>query len=1018
MNAKIQLGKTEAAKQSLAFLTEIANFSLQKSRQASEVNITRGNNSPNASSERVEIAERIIAASPILEAFGNAKTSRNPNSSRFGKWMVLNFDKQNVIHSSNIVSYLLEKSRVTQRDPKERNYHVFYQLLRGLPSDGLEEYEMTRNTRDYRFLVATGDEEAIDLNDFRNFNELHQSFLTMGFTKEEISQIYKLTLGVLELGNVVFRPSRDGESSEISNMDPVHRAAKKLGVNPDILGYSLCHRSIESGHKTRKSITTIPLKVQKAQEARDTLARTIYEKLFLEIIHGINSKSKEGGANGPTSMTDRCIGLLDIFGFEIFVENSFEQLCINYCNEMLQNHFNFVIFIAEKNLYDQEGIKCDTFEFKDNINVIKDIELLFKALDEEGRIPNGTSKTWFDKMRRGGFKSSYVSFPPRRQGDIFVVKHYAGDVDYNTMGFLEKNVETINNDLVGTMTGSNDPMILKMFTRSEEPLSPRDDYGGGGASRRQSASSSLNNRSLSWRFQNQLQSLMGMLKKTQSHFIRCIKSNDSCKSQLFESPIIYRQLIYSGVFEVVKIQQSGLPCRMPHLDFIERFKCLSSSKVRYTGIRTSTELVKWLIQNKVVDLSMSKPGRSMIFLKSHEQRALETKRDELLMKSSSRISCFLLMRHVRFHFRAIRQYYRDFKAGNASLLSEPATIAYMSLSEKCEDLHRLLRRSTLEHVIKKMKRELDFLDQRVELIKDAGYRMTIRSQEGVLSLDEVMERAIQLELLWHPVIISCKDRIDNYQRTLIFMDIVAKTYTEQEEILKSGGRPTDTMNSLSMDDVIKGISMLEEYLDFVPMGRETLEAALDHQNRVMEENEHLLQPIEIFYHNAVTQYDPATGNIDFKFGDEGFSSYTQLKEIIQTYGGSYEFLCADTAVLFEDCRCFIKLMEDYVSTEDATSALDWIKHSACSRQGNEVFKTQLPEFEKWAEIQLSPSKLNELLIIGPIPRIDVPPQINNVKYDEVEKLINKLKVLTEPSPIIVKTIAAGEWIVKVMLILS
>lgn len=207
----------------------------------------------------------------------------------------------------------------------------------------------------------------MNLDDAAQYSETEAAFTEMGFSQLETHTILKVVCGILQLGNVCFTPINDGEGSEVANPAVVESISELLCVNPQILTYALSNRSIES----RKSMIAIVLNPQKACESRDSLARQLYDKVFLAIIHTINSKSR---MSDDGVEYDRCIGLLDIFGFEIFVENSFEQVCINYCNEMLQNHFNFVIFTAEKNLYLQEGIVCETIEFRDNIDVIREIE--------------------------------------------------------------------------------------------------------------------------------------------------------------------------------------------------------------------------------------------------------------------------------------------------------------------------------------------------------------------------------------------------------------------------------------------------------------------------------------------------------------------------------------------------------------------------------------------------------------------------------------------------------------------
>jgi myosin X len=353
-------GKTEATKGCLSFLTAVAD----------DVSVT------SAAGTKVDIAGRIIAASPVLEAFGNAKTVKNPNSSRFGKWMELRFNKRNGLEGSVITSYLLEKSRVTRRDSKERNYHIFYQLLRGLNLAEHPEWGLVRDTSAYKYLERPGLGEAPDLNDSEGFAETIQAFSEMGFTKDETTDILRLVAAILHLGNIEFMEQNGGEASAVktTNHAATH-AAILLSVEGQTLSRTLTHRSMVSG--TKRSVIVIQLKPELAADTRDSLARAIYDKLFKYIITNINSKAgSRAGTDGG-----RSIGLLDIFGFEIFPVNSLEQLCINYCNEMLQNHFNFVIFTAEKALYVAEGIICDTIEFKDNIPIIHDIERLFKVPD-------------------------------------------------------------------------------------------------------------------------------------------------------------------------------------------------------------------------------------------------------------------------------------------------------------------------------------------------------------------------------------------------------------------------------------------------------------------------------------------------------------------------------------------------------------------------------------------------------------------------------------------------------------
>lgn len=530
-----------------------------------------------------------------------------------------------------------QKSRVTQRDPKERNYHIFYQLLRSGSTDMLQEIQLDArpHTTDYKYLCMGAPKEAKDLKDAENFQEMFDAFLDMGFGAEEVLEIFRVVGSVLTLGNVSFKEIDQGEASVVNEEDPESNRcftsiANSLGVDKTMLGMALCTRTFQSGG-LRKSVTTVRLNPQKAIETKDSLARNLYDKLFKDIIVQINENAKT--ANMETS--NKLIGLLDIFGFEIFEHNSFEQLCINYCNEMLQNHFNFVIFIAETNLYEEENIQCDTITFKPNDGVISKIEDAFKSLDEESRIPRGSSKTWFEKMRRGGQGTPkgdevVMTFPVKH--DNFIVNHYAGPVTYLPENFMEKNTETLSNDLVGVMVGSSNRLISRLFSDAdgeEDSGGGSATTGAGGGRRKSSVRSQVP--SLSKNFQFQLACLMNMLRTTESHFVRCIKSSAKCMPNDFDAPLIHRQLLYSGVFEVVKIQQSGLPFRLKHAEFNKRYRCLLPVSNRWDGRGSIDMEAKAVVENLKAlfptSLQQLQLGRTMTFMKGKEFRFLETEKD-------------------------------------------------------------------------------------------------------------------------------------------------------------------------------------------------------------------------------------------------------------------------------------------------------------------------------------------------------------------------------------------------------
>lgn len=1000
-------GKTEATKQCLSYLTVVANMADEGSNRS-----TRGLAAGGLTV--TEIANRIIAASPILEAFGNAKTIRNPNSSRFGKWMVLNFDKNNTIHSSNVVSYLLEKSRVTKRDSKERNYHIFYQVLRGCDRALLDQWRISPEARNYLYLQQDDGKEPVNLDDAAQYQETEAAFTEMGFSSEETHGILKVVCSILLLGNVCFNPINDGEGSEVANPNVVDAVAELLGVTPSILCYSLTNRSIES----RKSMIAIVLNPQKAAESRDSLARQLYDKVFLSIITQINLKSR---INEDGEDFDRCIGLLDIFGFEIFVENSFEQVCINYCNEMLQHHFNFVVFTAEKNLYLQEGIVCETIEFRDNSEVIKEIEGLFKTLDEEARIPKGTSKTWFDKLKRGS-KLANVSFPNRRVGQVFVVKHYAGDVDYNPLGMLEKNTESLSNDLMGAMLSSSVALIQGMFDPNPVAAADASTVAGRrrlsltnpgadgpdpvktppapGAGAKKSGSSALAAKSISWNFTTQLSALMGMLKKTESHFIRCVKSNDKCVAATFDSKLVHKQLLYSGVFEVVKIQQSGLPCRLKHEEFLTRYKCLAPSRLRYT-LKTSKELLTYLTSVKY-DLPMAQMGRTRTFFKSTEQRVLETARNELFRVSATKIQRCIRRVICSFYFRHLRSQHRTFMYNYENLVLEPAQEAFDSFNQFLAIFARIRRYPILRHVADRLVRQLSILAQRVELVAEANRRLLNRTEEGVLSLQEIVNSAVELDLSAHPVVVECKTMVKMYFRALEFMDLISVPIR---------------LRTLGMTHINEGIEALTRFEDLLAGATTAVEQAQTHKRLVDMEIKNIVQPLRAALMNAFMQYDGVTGNLKPKLrGAEDFTA--TLRSVLRKFADqSMNFNCTDSQYMYNDCANFVTFLEEFVPTCDAVGALHFIDSRECKQSTNALFTAQLEEFRKWADMQMSTVRLKEAMAVGKVSlssKGDEPP----VLVEAVEELLTQMNALREPSQNLKSAIRAGTWILKVSRVLT
>ena len=562
----------------------------------------------------LDVSSAILDSNPVLEAFGNAKTLRNNNSSRFGKYMEVNYRRDGKgggeIIGCNCISYLLEKSRVVQQTPGERNYHAFYMLLAGADAHTQENLKLQASPNDFRYLNQSQCLEISGRDDKKEFAELLHSFAHVGFSDMQQLQILQVVAGILHLGNVQFEPAHQTaqekeddivkatvtQSSRLSlqvatrlfemfNCNDANPAAA-LVTGAVALEKALCVVMIRGATSTAGHVEMMekPLTVEQAVNNRDALAKAAYDKLFDMIIYQVNKslyKSRESGWN---------IGVLDIFGFEVFEVNSFEQLCINYCNEKLQTFFNDVIFDSEIKYYRDEGIDVADISYRDNTACVAlidskkggifaqvaDIAVNVQATDED--LCKKLVETFLERKET---KSEY--FVRSKKRGAFAIKHFAGDVTYTADGFIEKNKDKLPDALTNAFEASTLPVF------NDEKVAWNDWFSGpgprkvyphpgsalanpGGASGSGSRSNAAAREPLATKFRKDLDSLVVNLKTTTPQFIRCIKPNEQQKPTLLEPVLTLNQLRYSGLFEAIRIRQSGYPLRMTHEQFLSRYK--------------------------------------------------------------------------------------------------------------------------------------------------------------------------------------------------------------------------------------------------------------------------------------------------------------------------------------------------------------------------------------------------------------------------------------------------------------
>jgi len=604
-------GKTEATKLILQFLAEVSG-------RASAASGEGGGG----------LEQQILQANPVMEAFGNAKTSRNNNSSRFGKLISVKFNNAGSIIGGSIINYLLEKSRVVFQNEGERNYHIFYQLLAGCAADpALRTLTGCSEAADYHYLNQSGVINIEGMSDEKEYEEMLSGMKTVSIDEAQRTQINKICAAILFLGNVTFvkqAKATEEDGAKVADRAPLDAAAVLLEVEPDALNTALCSRNIGN-----RSVIQVAYTIEQANDARDATTKMIFAKLFDWLIVAVNKSLAEGA---DLSVAGIYTNVLDIFGFESFETNSFEQLCINFCNEKLQFHFNEHIFRLEQDEYKKEGVTVADTAFVDNQPTLDLLEMnrtgVFSMIDEEINVPKGSDDGVLQKILRDHGKHTNLNKPKPKDLNArlcFNVVHFAGEVSYNITNFLEKNKDSLHDDIQGVLKSSSGMVKGLMTVVAAGADAPKEEASGGGGRGRpaRGGGSKGKKATLGSQFKKQLNSLMVTLNATAPHFVRTMKSNDKKKGDIFETPRMLQQLRYAGLLEVCRIRQIGFPVRRDFEEFLKRYKPLSTK----VGITDANDLCIHLeSQGDLVKGEWAK-GNSKIFLRNKMQADLEEKRE-------------------------------------------------------------------------------------------------------------------------------------------------------------------------------------------------------------------------------------------------------------------------------------------------------------------------------------------------------------------------------------------------------
>ncbi|XP_070346692.1 unconventional myosin-VIIa isoform X3 [Equus asinus] len=560
------------------------------------------------------IEQQVLEATPILEAFGNAKTIRNDNSSRFGKYIDIHFNKRGAIEGAKIEQYLLEKSRVCRQAPDERNYHVFYCMLEGMSEEQKRKLGLG-GASDYNYLAMGNCITCEGREDSQEYANIRSAMKVLMFTDTENWEISKLLAAILHLGNLQYeaRTFENLDACEVLFSPCLATAASLLEVNPPDLMTCLTSRTLI----TRGETVSTPLSKEQALDVRDAFVKGIYGRLFVWIVDKINAAIYKPPSQ-EVKNSRRSIGLLDIFGFENFAVNSFEQLCINFANEHLQQFFVRHVFKLEQEEYDLESIDWLHIEFTDNQDALDMIANkpmnIISLIDEESKFPKGTDTTMLHKLNsQHKLNSNYV--PPKNNHETqFGIIHFAGVVYYESQGFLEKNRDTLHGDIIQLVHSSRNKFIKQIFQA---------DVAMGAETRKRSPT-------LSSQFKRSLELLMRTLGACQPFFVRCIKPNEFKKPMLFDRHLCVRQLRYSGMMETIRIRRAGYPIRYSFVEFVERYRVLLPGvkpAYKQDDLRGTCQRMAEAVLGTHDDWQI---GRTKIFLKDHHDMLLEVERDKAI----------------------------------------------------------------------------------------------------------------------------------------------------------------------------------------------------------------------------------------------------------------------------------------------------------------------------------------------------------------------------------------------------
>ncbi|XP_030752184.1 myosin heavy chain, muscle isoform X38 [Sitophilus oryzae] len=569
------------------------------------------------------LEDQVVQTNPVLEAFGNAKTVRNDNSSRFGKFIRIHFGPTGKLAGADIETYLLEKARVISQQSLERSYHIFYQIMSGAVKGIKDMCLLSNDIMEYNY-VSQGKTTIPNVDDGEECRLTDEAFDILGFTQEEKDNIYKITAAVMHMGTLKFKQRGREEQAESDGTAEGEKVAKLLGIDAQGLYTAFVKPRIKVGNE----FVTQGRNVNQVNYSVGAMSKAMFDRLFKFLVKKCNETLD------TQQKRQHFIGVLDIAGFEIFDFNGFEQLCINFTNEKLQQFFNHHMFVLEQEEYKTEGIDWVFIDF--GMDLAACIELIEKPmgilsiLEEESMFPKATDQTFVEKLNTNHLgKSPNFQKPkppkPGQQAAHFTLGHYAGNVPYNITGWLEKNKDPLNDTVVDLFKKGTNKLLCEIFADHPGQSGGQDAGGKGGRGKKGGGFATVSSA-----YKEQLNNLMSTLRATQPHFVRCIIPNELKQPGVIDSHLVMHQLTCNGVLEGIRICRKGFPNRMVYPDFKLRYKILNPS-----GASKESDPKKCadvILSSTSLDPELYRLGHTKVFFRAGVLGQMEELRDERLSK--------------------------------------------------------------------------------------------------------------------------------------------------------------------------------------------------------------------------------------------------------------------------------------------------------------------------------------------------------------------------------------------------